>query len=299
MNTPSLPTITINGHPLPQEAVNFELQRLFRFHAEHWPREKIQEQLPAITKKAIEQAIGAKLLMDEANRLEVPVTDADVDARVAKIADDLEGMEELQKRLDAQRVTMPAFRENIRRGARVEKLIEQITANVPDPTDEELRAHFDAHRDEYTRAERVLAQHILVSPESDSDHALDEARVAISKLHSQLVAGADFSGLAAAHSHCPSGAESGGSLGWFSRGMMVPEFENAVFAMANDQLSEPVQTQFGWHLIKRLDHEPSSPADFEESRDSILDFLRHHLRGEAITARVAQLRENAEIKIAE
>ena len=297
--TPNFPSITINGAPLPHEAVAFELQRLLKFHAEHMPPEQIQAQLPAITQKAIEQAIGARLLMDEANRLDIPVTEADVDARVAKIADDLEGPGELQKRLDAQRTTMTAFRENIRRGAKVEILVEQLAAGVPEPTDDDLRAHFDAHRDEYTRAERVLAQHILVSPESDSEHAVAEARQTIAGLHAELLAGADFAGLAAAHSHCPSGAESGGSLGWFSRGMMVPEFENAAFALADDELGGPVQTQFGFHLIKRLGHEPAAPADFGDARESVRDFLRHHLRGEAISTRVKKLRETAEVKIAE
>ena len=289
--------VTINNIPLPKEAVAFELQRLVKFHSAHMPPEQLQAQMPAIQEKAVEQAIGARLLMDEANRLEITVTDDEVDARVAKIAEDLEGPAELQKRLDAQRTTLREFRENIRRGARVEHLVEQITADIPEPTDDDLRAHFEAHRDEYTRAERVLAQHILVSPESDSTHALEEARQTIADLHAQLLGGADFATLAAGHSHCPSGAESGGSLGWFSRGMMVPEFENAVFAMENGGLSDIVQTQFGYHLIKRLDHEPAAPADFGESRESIRDFLHHHLRGEAITARVNELRAQAQIKI--
>ncbi|MCL1888809.1 MAG: peptidylprolyl isomerase [Kiritimatiellaeota bacterium] len=293
----NLPTITINGVPLPNEAVAFELQRLVKFHSEHMPREQIQAQMPEITKKAVEQAVGARLLMDEANRLDIPVTEADIDARIAKIEEDLEGPAELQKRLDAQRVTMPAFRENIRRGARVEKFIEQITADVAEPSDDDLRAHFDAHRDEYTRAERVLAQHILITPESDSEHAVETARQTVADLHAQLLGGADFATLAAKHSHCPSGAESGGSLGWFSRGMMVPEFEDAAFGMADKALSEPVKTQFGYHLIKRLDHEPAAAADFDDARETIRDFLRHHRRGEAISARVAQLRADARVEI--
>ena len=295
--TPDLPNVTINNIPLPKEAIAFELQRLLRFHSEHMPREQIQAQLPAIQQKAVEQAIGARLLMDEANRLDIAVTDADIDARILKIQDDLGGPDELQKRLDAQRVQMKDFRENIRRGAKVELLIEKITSGIPDPADDDLRAHFDAHRDEYTQAERALAQHILVSPESDSEHALAEALQKTNDLRGQLQSGADFAELAAAHSHCPSGQQSGGSLGWFSRGMMVPEFENVVFTMANGDLSEPVQTQFGYHLIKRLDHEPAAPADFDLSRDSIRDFLRHHTRGEAVTAYVNSLREKADVKI--
>ena len=293
----NFPSVTINGAALPREAMAFELQRLVKFHSGHMPQEQIQAQMPEIQKKAVEQAIGARLLMDEANRLDIPVTEADIDARIAKIEEDLEGPAELQKRLADQRIAMRQFRENIRRGAKVEILVEQITAGVPDPSEEDLRAHFDAHSDEYTRAERVLAQHILIAPQGDSEHALDEARRAIADLHAQIQSGADFSSLAAEHSHCPSGAESGGSLGWFSRGMMVPEFEAAAFGMANEELSAPIQTQFGFHLIKKLDHEPATPANFDDSRESIRDFLRHHLRGEAVAARVNELRAKAAVEI--
>ena len=107
----NFPSVTINGAPLPKEAMAFELQRLIKFHSEHMPQEQIQAQMPGIQKKAVEQAIGAHLLMAEANRLDLPVTEADIDARIAKIEEDLEGPAELQKRLDAQRTTLKQFRE--------------------------------------------------------------------------------------------------------------------------------------------------------------------------------------------
>ncbi len=298
MTPNNFPNITINGIPLPKEAIAFERQRLLQFYSQHLPEEQLQSQMPAINQKAVDQAIGARLLMDQANRLDIPVTDADIDTRLAKIETDVGGKDELQKRLDVQHIALSDFRDNIRRGAKVDLLIEKVTAGLPDPTEAEIRAHFDAHRDEYTRAERALAQHILIAPESDTEHAKDVARAKIDDLHAQLKNGADFGALAATHSHCPSGQQDGGSLGWFSRGMMVPEFENAVFAMGNGDLSDPIQTQFGFHLIKKLDAEPSAPADFDQARDSIRDFLRHHTRGEALTAYVSELREKADVQIA-
>ncbi|MDX2175403.1 MAG: peptidylprolyl isomerase [Candidatus Sumerlaeia bacterium] len=85
---------------------------------------------------------------------------------------------------------------------------------------------------------KVQASHILVE-------TLAEAQ----DLREKIAAGADFGQLAAAHSNCPSG-EAGGDLGWFGRGMMVRPFEEAAFALSVGQLSQPVQTDFGYHLIK-------------------------------------------------
>lgn len=84
---------------------------------------------------------------------------------------------------------------------------------------------------------QVRASHILVHSEEDAQ-----------KLREEILAGKDFAEAAQEYSKCPSGAQ-GGDLGYFSRGMMVPEFDKAAFELEVGELSEPVQTQFGWHLL--------------------------------------------------
>jgi len=88
---------------------------------------------------------------------------------------------------------------------------------------------------------KINAAHILVK-------TLAEA----TELQTQLAAGADFAALASVYSTCPSGKGGGGNLGFFSKGMMVKPFEDAAFATEVGKVSDPVQTQFGYHLIKRL-----------------------------------------------
>ena len=85
-------TVKVNGQVISREAIQFELERLVRFYAEHgMSQEEIREQLPDLVKKATDQAIGAKLLMDEAARLDLQVTDEDLDGEVAKIVDQVGG----------------------------------------------------------------------------------------------------------------------------------------------------------------------------------------------------------------
>jgi len=75
--------VKVNGQQIPQEAIQFELERLVRFYAEHgMPQDQVRAQMPAFVQKAIEQAIGAKLLIDETNKLDIPVSDAEVDEQV-------------------------------------------------------------------------------------------------------------------------------------------------------------------------------------------------------------------------
>ena len=103
---------------------------------------------------------------------------------------------------------------------------------------------------------QIRASHILLmykgASHSTSARSKQEAEVTINVLRSELAAGADFAQLARRHSDCPSG-EDGGDLGYFSRGAMVPEFERAAFGLAPGQVSEVVETSFGFHLIQRTD----------------------------------------------
>ena len=289
-------TAKVNGQVIPQEAVQFELERLIRFHAEHgMAQDQIRAQLPELVKKATEQAIGAKLLLDEANRLEIPVTEADIDAKVAQLIERVGGREAFDRALEQQKTTEEAFRRHLHQGARMDKLIEKAASDVPDPTEAEIEAHFNEHKDEYAQGERVLAQHILISPDGDTQASKSEARSKIEAIRERVVGGKAFADEAAEHSMCPSGKE-GGSLGWFSRGMMVPEFDAAAFTMNVGDVSDIIETQFGYHIIQKTDHEAAGEADFDQVRDKIRDFIRHARRGEAVTAYVEELKSKANIE---
>ncbi|MDX9866652.1 MAG: peptidylprolyl isomerase [Kiritimatiellia bacterium] len=290
-------TVKVNGQRIPEEAIQFELERLVRFHAEHGMAEdQVRAQLPALVDKAIDQAIGAKLLLDEAGRLDVPVSEEEVEAQIARIVKQVGGEDAYRKALAGQNTTEQAFRDQLRRGRRVEKLVEQAVSEVPEPTEEEIRRHFEEHKAEYAKGERVLAQHILISPDGDTQTSRDEARAKIESIRGRVLAGKAFADEAAAHSMCPSGKE-GGSLGWFSRGMMVPEFDSAVFSMNVGEVSNIIETQFGYHIIFKTDHEAAGEADFDQVREKIRDFLRHVRRGQAMSAYVSELRAQAQIEM--
>ncbi|MEW5726258.1 MAG: peptidylprolyl isomerase [Pseudomonadota bacterium] len=103
---------------------------------------------------------------------------------------------------------------------------------------------------------QVRASHILLmykgSMRSMADRSKDEALATVTRLKQEVEAGSDFAELAKRHSDCPSGQE-GGDLGYFGRGQMVPEFEEAAFKLQPGQVSEVIETAFGYHIIQRTD----------------------------------------------
>ncbi|MBQ3747784.1 MAG: peptidylprolyl isomerase [Kiritimatiellae bacterium] len=284
-------TAVVNGYEISAEAVNFELDRLARFYMSHgMTAEELRRNLPKLEAKALEQAIGAKLLLDQAQRLDLPVTAKDVDAEVARVVQQVGGEENYKKALAAQGISEADFRKELEKGARVNMLVNQACAHVADPTEDEVTAFYEAHKAEYVEPHQVLCQHILVKGSNDA--ALDK----IKEIRERIVNDkADFAEEAKKHSDCPSGAQ-GGSLGWFGRGMMVPEFDKAAFEMKKGEVSGIVTTEFGYHIIYKADEKGGGQQTIVDVHDQIKDLLRHEARGKAMDAYVADLREKATIE---
>lgn len=290
--------IKVNGQEIPKDAIEYELNRLIKFYVEHGMTEdQIRKELPVLRAKAEQQAIGAKLLFDEAARLDVPVPEEDIDTRIEEMKAEVNGEKQFMEILKKRGTNVVELRNQIKVGRRVDKLIEKITSNVPEPSDADVETHFNEHASEYGKGEQVLAQHILITPKSDSSDDKFEALGKIQQIRKRIEEGADFAQEAAAHSGCPSGKRSGGSLGWFSRGMMVKEFDEIAFSLPVNGLSDIVETQFGYHLIFKNDEEAASEPNLSEVFGQVRDFLRHVRRGEALSAYVDELREKARIEI--
>ena len=287
-------TAIVNGLEISPEAVHFELDRLVRFYTGHgMTMAEVKQNLPRLEEKALEQAVGARLLLERAMQIELPVTAGDVDAEVAKVVEQVGGEENYKKALAAQGMTEGSFRKELEKGVRVNMLVNQACAHVPDPSEDEVAAFYEAHKAEYVAEPQVLCQHILVK--GSGDESLDK----IKEIRERIVSGkADFAEEAKKHSDCPSGAQ-GGSLGWFGRGMMVPEFDRAAFDMKKGEVSGVVATEFGYHIIYKAGERGGEQQTLVDVHDQIKDLLRHEARGKAMDAYVAELRDEAKVEYRE
>ncbi len=146
-------------------------------------------------------------------------------------------------------------------------------------TPDALQAAYDSEYAEAAEETEYRAAHILVETEEKAQSLVEE-----------LSGGANFAALAQEHSTGPTGP-SGGELGWFSAGMMVPEFSEAVAALEVGEVSAPVQTQFGWHVIKLNETRIKERPALDDVRDELADTLRR----QALEAQIAQLEAQAKV----
>jgi peptidyl-prolyl cis-trans isomerase C len=148
-------------------------------------------------------------------------------------------------------------------------------------TDTALRKVYDEAVKQMGKEEEVRARHILVPTE-------DEAKT----VAAELKKGGDFEKLAKAKSKDPSAAENGGDLGYFTKDQMVPEFAEVAFKLGKGQLSDPVKSQFGWHVIRAEDKRTKSVPSFDQVKPQLVQFVVRN----AQAAMVAKLREAAKIE---
>ncbi len=155
--------------------------------------------------------------------------------------------------------------------------------------------YYTTHQNEFQTSEEVRARHILIRPATQDDQGWRDAQTRLREVAQRAVApGADFAALARQYSEDEGSKASGGDLGWFGRGRMVKEFEDAVFALQVGEVSGPVKSQFGYHLIKLEERRPAGVQPLEEVRDRVRDRVAEGLADAEGSRRAAALREKIE-----
>jgi peptidyl-prolyl cis-trans isomerase C len=287
--------VTVNGTEITHGKIMQLVQRTMMQLSQRVPPQQLQQMAERIYEDSRERSIADLLLRQAASEQGVTIADADVDAQVEQASAGLPEEMTLEDALSRQNMTLDSFKSELRQNMQIEKLLDQLVMDVPEATEEEVNAFYNDNPDQFRTPGSVTASHILFSFEDgDTDEQKAEKKAKLEKIHQELVDGADFATLAKEHSGCPSGQQ-GGNLGTFSRGQMVPPFEEAAFSMEQGDLSNVVETRFGYHLIKVTGKQEEGMQNLEEVRPQLTDFLSNQKKQDKVMEYIAGLRENADI----
>lgn len=166
------------------------------------------------------------------------------------------GKENNYDQLEEYKYQMEKIEKDVLTQVVMNKVLSEITV-----TDDEVKKYYEDNKEAFEQPATVSAKHILVETEAEA-----------AKIKEEISGGLSFEDAARKYSSCPSN-EQGGNLGQFSKGMMVPEFEKVAFELAIGEVSDPVQTQFGYHLIQVDSKVDGSVKELDEVKHSVLDRL--------------------------
>ncbi|MBU7595541.1 foldase [Metabacillus halosaccharovorans] len=207
---------------------------------------------------ALDTLITKNLIDQEVEKEKITVSSKEIDAELQELIDSYGGEETFEQQLTSSGLTQDDIKEDIEVNLKIEKLLEpQIEI-----TEEEMQTYFDENKDSFAQAKQVKASHILVEDEETAKEVKEK-----------LDNGEDFAELAKEYSTDTASAESGGDLGFFGEGSMVAEFEEAAFSMKVDEISDPVKSDYGYHIIKVTDTQEAAEANFEKSKEEIKGIL--------------------------
>ncbi len=292
---PDAVVATVNGTDITREQVDKKIGEMAQQYQGQVP--------PGMEGQLAQQALGnivdQQLLLAAATAEGVEAPDEEVQGQYDQFAARAPTPEEFQNALTSMGFNEETFRTEIAKNLTIETLLTDKLATAKVVTEEDVEAYYRDNQDQFLMPEQVQASHILITTEAEDTPEIKEAkRQELEGYKTEIDNGADFAALATEHSDCPSKAR-GGDLGPFTRDRMVKPFSDAAYAMEVGQVSDVVETQFGYHLIKVTDKQEPGTRPLEEVKAQVETFLDRQNKEAAFNAYMDTLRGVADLDYAD
>jgi peptidyl-prolyl cis-trans isomerase C len=253
-------------------------------------------EMTEMKQRVLEGLVDRELLKQESKKQGITVSDADVSQQVTALRQKFSTEKEFSDTLARMNLTEDGLKSQLRQDLIIRKLIDQQVASKVTITPDEMKAFYNSHSELFKAPEMVRASHILIKVEpnaSDPDKA--KARERIVAIQQRIKKGEDFAAVAKESSECPSNAN-GGDLDFFQHGQMVKPFEDVAFSSKPGTVSDIVETQFGYHLIKVTEKKDASTVSFDDVKAKLEDYMKQQKINEELSQYVLQLKKGAKIE---
>jgi len=278
---PSDAAAVVDGTPIQKSTVQDLLQRTektYKAQKREFPKQGTSE-YQSLRTQAVAFLVQREEYAREADKLGVEITDAQIQKKIDEVRKQYFGgdQKKFEQGLKEQSYSIAALRQDARADLVNAGIYKDITADVK-VSDGEAQQYYDQNIDRYRVADSREVRHILVKTKTEAD-----------KLRGELENGADFAALAKQHSEDPGSKEQGGKL-TVSKGQTVEAFDKAAFSLDTNEISEPVKTQYGYHIIQPLsDVKKGSVTPFTKARTEIKAQLLEQKKSDAVSAWVSKV----------
>jgi len=300
--------VTVNGVDILESRLNDAMQpQLQKINAQssRMPQQLVEQMKEQIRQRTLDRLVIEQVLDQRVEQRNIEVTDKDVIAHLTRTGAQQNpplSLEDIKALIEARGQSFKQVKQQLKnsRAMKYEKLMEGKFAGKLNFDDSDALEYYNENRDKFRTPEQVRASHILITPKpsdpnTDPNKAKAQAKAEAQELLKQIKSGtADFATLAKEHSNCSS-ASRGGDLGFFGRGKMVPAFEQVAFALKPGQVSDVVETRFGYHVITVTDRKDAEEISYDEAKDNILTQLKQQKKREIADQYIKSLKAEAEI----
>jgi parvulin-like peptidyl-prolyl isomerase len=268
------------------EALLSQAKKSYKNQKREFPAAGSQE-FQTLRNQAVQFLVQREQFEQEASDMDVDVTDKQIDARLEQIQKQYFGgdKKKYEKQLKEQGLSEKQVRNDIRAQIISEKIFEQVTKDVK-VTDADIAAYYAKNKPQYSQPESRDVRHILVKTKKQAD-----------ELYAQLQGGADFAALAKKYSEDTGSKANGGKL-TISQGQTVAPFDKVAFELEKNEISKPVKTEFGYHIIQPLsDEKAAKVTPLKDVKESIRQQLGQTKKNEAMTKWVDELKKDYKDKV--
>ena len=287
----------INGVAISSETFERNFEEYLRDNNINVGAIRYPQRLKEHKKELLDMLINAELVWQAAQQKHIVATEMEVNDVVSNVSSQFSSKDEFLQRLSVEGYTEESYLQHIKQLVSARKYLDEVGANAGDIAEQDIHAFYVNNPDKFQAPELVRAQHILLQLGAGAnDEAKQKARKEMQAILEQARTGADFAQLARQYSQDASAAN-GGDLGYFPKGRMVKPFEDAAFELNDGEISDIVETQFGFHIIKVIEHRPAGDIPETMAQEQIRTYLQAQKQREVVDQEVNRLRAAADIEV--
>jgi peptidyl-prolyl cis-trans isomerase C len=263
----------------------------------HGDKQMDEERIKQLRKKMLDQMIDGEILYQASKEYPIEGVDEKAEEEYANILKQYGSEEDFLIEAEKNNLTIEKIKMNLKKNITIQSYLDNEVIAKIEIKEDEMKSFYEANKKQYEADEQVKASHILIKVEEGAtQEQKDEAMKEVAKVQERLKAGEDFADVAKEMSKGPS-APRGGDLGFFGRNQMVKPFETAAFALNAGEVSDLVETQYGYHIIKVYEKKAAQAKSYDEVKPEIEESLKRQGFQASITKLIDDLKAKATIEI--
>jgi len=286
--------VVVNNEIITQREIDVVLAPLYAQYRTMYQGEELIRRLEEARESILKQLIEDRLILSEAKKQNITVEDKDVDARIDDIKKKVGSEKDLENILNEQNLTINELRARYKEKIMIRKLIDQKVGARIIITPLEVKNYYNAHKEEFLLPEELHLKQILIKIKKAEGGQADALKV-MREIMKRIKEGCGFDALAKEYSEGPNASE-GGSMGYVKKGDLMPQIEEIVFNLGDEEVSGIIQSELGYHIFKVGDRRPRRMREFPEMRQDIEEYLYREKANQKLRGWIDSLAKSAYIE---